>query len=149
MWRKPTLQDAAATLSQAELNAFRTSPDYATASDPVVDLLNRTAQFVRGFCRKNRQLTMCPTPYTLPESLISPAMDYLAYDVLKRLPTQMKDSREKARDQAIELFKSVANCEFTPENWEQGETDESSDSASGRAMPNFGEARHKFLNGQL
>lgn len=133
-WREATFRDIAAKLSQDELNQFRQSPDFRSAADPVADILRLTASFVRGFCRRNRQVTMSPVEYTMPESLISPAMDYAAFDVLKRLSLTPEDARVKAYENALQLFKEVASGEYTPESWSGEGTDED-DSRSNIAHP--------------
>lgn len=122
MWRKPTEDDLAATLSQRELDAYRRSGS-AGGAEPVEDLLARTAQMVRGYCRANHGVVMCRTEGTIPESLVSPAMDYAAYDVLKRLPAPVIEDRRRARDEAQKLFERVANGDFTPEAGEGGDPD--------------------------
>ncbi len=142
-WRTPTLQDIAATLSQKELEAYRTSPDFASGADPVEDLLKRTAAMVRGYVRKNKQVRMSAASYDIPESLISPAMDYAAFDVLKRMPVEIKEPRKDARQQALDLFKAVANGEVTPESFDESEDE------SHLAGPEFGEPRKKLLNEKI
>jgi hypothetical protein len=49
MWRKPTLEDIAATLSSKELEAYRSSTSFE-AGDPVEALIQRTAAMVRSYC---------------------------------------------------------------------------------------------------
>ena len=116
-WRKPTERDLAATLSQEEIDKFRRSfPD----GDPVGDILLRTAELVRGHCRSNRSLMVSPEAGTLPESLISPAMDYAAFDILKRMPLKINDERRMAREAAEALFGKVADGKVTPEDAEDG-----------------------------
>ena len=53
---------------------------------------------------------------TLPESLVSPAMDYAAADVLKRMNVPLNEDRRKARERAEELFRDVAAGKYTPES---------------------------------
>ena len=133
-WRTLKKADLAATLSQKEIDAYQQSaaPSGGRA-DPVADLLGRTAEMVRGYCRANRSLRVSPVPGTIPESLVSPAMDYAAFDVLKRMPTPISEPRQKARDAAVALFERVADGDFTPEDAEDaGETP-----ASAVASPHF------------
>ena len=117
MWRTITLDDIAATLSQAELDAYRRSAsDGAGAPDPVGDLLARTAEMIRGYIRANTSVRLNPAPWTLPDSLISPACDYAAYDVLKRMPVKITEPRQKARDAArVRLRSALASLGYTPE----------------------------------
>jgi len=116
MWRTITLDDIAATLSQAELDAFRRSAA-DTGADPVEALIARTAETVRGFCRSNPALRLSPAPSSLPVALISPACDYAAFDILKRMNLPVKEPRQRARDAAVALFQRVAEGKFTPESY--------------------------------
>lgn len=120
MWRKPTESDLAATLSQKELDTYRQSSG-VDGADPVADLLSRTAEMVRGYCRSNRSLKVSSVPGSLPEGLISPAMDYAAYDVLKRLPVKVGEDRRLAKEAAVALFEKVADGKVTPEDADDGE----------------------------
>ena len=114
-WRKPDENDLAATLSQREIDAYRKSASL-DGSDPVARLLSRTAALVRGYVATNGKVARMGPSGTLPESLISPAMDYAAYDVLKRQPVPVNDDRRLAREKAEALFADVAAGKFTPES---------------------------------
>jgi hypothetical protein len=120
-WRAPTTADLIATLSKAEVDAFDQSVP-ASASAPSEDLVARTASFVRGFIRRNHHVRLGPAG-TLPEGLISPAMDYAAYDMLKRLPVEVGAARVKAREEALLLFEDVASDKVTPESFGEDEAD--------------------------
>lgn len=120
MWRKPNLQDLSATLSEKEIEAYRNSINSEVA-DPVEDLLFRGASFVRGFCRANRAIKLSPLECEIPESLVSPLCDYVAYDVLKRLPLAINEDRKQARENALALFKDVASGNLIPESYETNE----------------------------
>jgi hypothetical protein len=120
-WRAPTTSDLIATLSKAEVDAFDQSVP-ASASAPSEDLVARTASFVRGFIRRNHHVRLGPAG-TLPEGLISPAMDYAAFDVLKRLPVEVGAARVKAREEALLLFEDVAADKVTPESFGEDEAD--------------------------
>ena len=85
--------------------------------DPVAALLERTAEMVRGYIRANTALRIAPMPFTIPDSLVSPACDYAAYDILKRMPVKITDPRQRARDAASALFQNIAAGKFTPESW--------------------------------
>lgn len=129
MWRIPTEADLVATLSAKEIEAFKRSSDFGGA-DPVGSLITRTAEFVRGFLRTGG-VTMDPTTASIPEGLISPAMDYAAYDVLKRLPMEIGKDRADARRSALDLFKSISTRDYQPEAF--GESDDS----GGGVSPSF------------
>ena len=130
-WRAPTTADLAATLSQAEVEAFDQSVPSGGAVTPSADLVARTASFVRGFIRRNHRVRLGPAG-TLPEGLISPAMDYAAFDVLKRLPVEVGAARVKAREEALLLFEDVAANKVTPESYLDEE-----DGAVEEAFPAF------------
>ena len=130
-WRAPTSADLAATLSQAEVEAFDQSVPSGGTVTPSADLVARTASFVRGFVRRNHRVRLGPAG-TLPEGLISPAMDYAAFDVLKRLPVEVGAARVKAREEALLLFEDVAANKVTPESYLDEE-----DGAVEEAFPAF------------
>jgi hypothetical protein len=121
-WRAPTTADLIATLSKAEVDAFNQSVPSGTSPLPSADLVARTASFVRGFIRRNHHVRLGPAG-TLPEGLISPAMDYAAFDVLKRLPVEVGAARVKAREEALLLFDDVAADKVTPEYFGEDEAD--------------------------
>lgn len=113
-WRTVDENDLAATLSQQEVDAYRRSASL-DGSDPVARLLSRTAALVRGYVATNGKVARMGPSGTLPESLISPAMDYAAYDVLKRQPVPVNEDRRRARERAEDLFRDVAQGKYTPE----------------------------------
>lgn len=143
-WRKPELRDIAAVLNQRELEQYRQHPDFATAADPVLDLLEQTAESVRGFCRSNRQITLCPRAGTIPEGLMSFAMDFAAFNVLKRINVKPNEARTDAWKKALEIFESVARGDFMPESYRAD--DEADDASSNRAYPAFSVGRRKILD---
>lgn len=142
-WRKPELRDLAAKLNQRELDSFRQHPDFKTMADPAADILEQTAEFVRGFCRTNKQVNMSPEAGTIPEGLISPAMDYAVYDVLKRINVTPNEARKAAWEKAIDLFEKVASGGYIPESW--SEDAEEGDASSNRATPEFGDSSRRFI----
>lgn len=130
-WRAPTRDDLIATLSREEVEAFDQSAATGSTTAPSADLVARTASFVRGFVRRNHRVRLGPAG-TLPEGLISPAMDYAAFDVLKRLPVEVGAARVKAREEALLLFEDVAANKVTPESYLDEE-----DGAVEEAFPAF------------
>ena len=120
-WRTVDENDLAATLSQGEIDAFRQDASL-DGSDPVARLLSRTVAMVRGYIATNGKVRRMGRSGTLPESLISPAMDYAAADVLKRLAVPLNDDRRKARECAKDLFKDVAAGKYTPESDDADDT---------------------------
>lgn len=114
-WREATLEDLAAHISQEEIDAYRQSCDFQSQADPVQDLIVSVSQMVRGYCRKNFFVNMGPDS-TIPNSLISPAMDIVVYKMLKRMPMEVLKSREYAYQQAMETLEQVAKDEMRPES---------------------------------
>ena len=128
-WRTVDETDLAATISQIEIDTCRASgsPDGA---DPVSHLLKRTVSTVRGYISCNGSVKMGPDG-TLPEGLISAAMDYLAADILKRIDSPLGEDRRNARERAERLFEKVATGQITPESYiDGGEADDGSRPAS-------------------
>ena len=113
-WRTVDENDLAATLSQREIDAFRRSGP-ADGSDRVARLLERTVATVRGWISSNGNVRPGPVG-TLPASLMSPAMDYAAYDLLKSLDKVPNEARTRARERAEELFEKIAAGKLTPES---------------------------------
>ena len=120
-WREVDENDLAASVSQGEIDAFRQDASL-DGSDPVARLLARTVAMVRGYIATNGKVRRMGRSGTLPESLISPAMDYAAADVLKRLAVPLNDDRRKARERAEDLFKDVAAGKYTPESDDADDT---------------------------
>ena len=142
-WRKPEERDLTAKLNQRELAEFKKFPDFATAANPATDLIEQTAEFVRGFCRRNKQVVICPARATIPESLMSPAMDIAAFDVLKRINTNVNESRRLAYEKALELLKDVASGAYTPESYSDEEGD--ADADSNLALPGWTSDKRRFI----
>lgn len=51
----------------------------------------------------------------LPPTLLAPAMDYAAYDLLKRLPVAVGEARRRAREDAAAVFSQVASGRMSVE----------------------------------
>ena len=122
-WRKVTEDDLAATLAQAEVDAYRRSGPQ-DGSDPVARLIASTADYVRGLVACNGAVRMGPAG-TIPNGLVIPAMDYAMGKVLVRISRPLNDDRREALRKAQELFEKIAKGEITPESYtEDGELDE-------------------------
>ena len=104
-WITPTRDDLTATVSAAEIEAFGECADFADAVDAI---LARTVGFVRGFIRAGRT-RLAADEGTLPASLLAPAMDYAAFDLLKRFNVPVGEDRRRARTDALALFEKVAD----------------------------------------
>ena len=103
-WTKPTRDDLTASLSENEIGAYSGSSDF---TDAVEAILSRTVALVRGFVRAGgTRLSLSAD--LLPPALMAPAMDYAAFDLLKRFDIPINEDRRKARTDATELFNRVA-----------------------------------------
>lgn len=118
-WRTPTEDDLVATLSQAEVDSFRRSTG---GLDPVGALLRRTSALFRGAIRTGGRARLSPVDTEIPESVVSKAMDYAAFDVLKRQNREIIKDRRDARRDAEEFMRRLERGDFEPESY--GETDE-------------------------
>ena len=120
-WRIPTEDDVIATISMAELQAYKQSANWQ--EDPVDILCHRAAAMVRDALRTNGNVGMSPNEYEIPEGCISAAMDYVCFDVVKRNGGTVTKERKEARRAAEKLFERIANGEYTPMGWTARETD--------------------------
>ena len=122
-WRTIEESDLAATISQGEIDAFRRD-GALDGSDPVARLLERTVAAVRGWISCNGSVRMGPAG-TIPAALVSPAMDYAAFDLLKSQAMEVNETRTRARERAEQLFEKIATGVFKPESYsEDGAIDE-------------------------
>lgn len=113
-WRVITEDDLTASLSAAEIDAYRKSSQFG---DPVEAQLRSVAAYVRGVVRSSpARVRLAANPLALPESLIVPAMDYLRFGVLARCNIVVNESRTLAYNKACELFDQVRRGEFVPES---------------------------------
>ncbi len=119
-WRNTDIDDLVATISQKEVDAFRRSADFAF--DPVERLLSRTVAMVRGYIRSGGKCRLSPDESLIPESTISKAMDYAAFDVLKRLSITPNEARSKARESAEAYFRKIGDGTLVPESYGSDET---------------------------
>lgn len=118
-WRKPTEDDIVATLSRDEVEAYR--QDFET--DTIRTLLDRTASLVRGYLATNGNIRLSPDDHEIPEATISPAMDYLVVDILKRIGIEPTDIRKEARREAKAYFEKIADGRLTVESYGRPETE--------------------------
>lgn len=124
-WITPSEQDLAGTVSQREIDLFRSSPAASMAADPVADTIAAAADLARGYCRSNGNLRLGPAG-TIPRSLLAPVLDIAAYNILKRLPVPVGEDRRKAYEEAMRILRDVAEGRTTPEGHGEAE-----DAASG------------------
>ena len=127
-WRAITATDVAATLSQREVDGYQRSG--GDNLNPLGTLIERTTARVRLSVRSNGRVRMSHDATLVPLSLISPACDYMAFDILKRLDVEVGEDRGRARQQAIDLFDRIERGEVTPEGWDEPETQDTGHSAA-------------------
>lgn len=115
MWRKVAEADLNSSLSQSEIDAYRRSADFE--HDPVESQIRQVCSYVRGCIRSGgAKVRMAREEDWLPESLISPAMDYLRFQILTRMNQPVNESRTKAYENALALFDQLRKGEFVPES---------------------------------
>lgn len=115
MWRKVLEADLTATLALNEIDAFRKSADFE--HDPVEAQIRQVCGYVRGCIRTGgAKVRMAREEDWLPESLISPAMDYLRFSILTRMDMVVNESRTKAYEAALALFDQLRRGDFVPES---------------------------------
>lgn len=114
-WRKVLESDLNSSLSQSEIEAYRRSADFE--HDPVESQIRQICAYVRGCIRSGgAKVRIAREEDWLPESLISPAMDYMRYQILTRMNQPVNESRTKAYENALALFNELRKGEFVPES---------------------------------
>ena len=117
MWKQPTIEDLKASLSDIETQVFGQEH---FDEQPLLDQLANSVAHVRGFVRSGRKCRMPDDQTLLPDFLIAPAIDYAAFNLLKRLRLVVNESRTKAYERACSLFEKVGSGQIVPEDY--GET---------------------------
>ena len=77
----------------------------------------------RGCVRSGRKCRMPSDEGLLPDMLVAPAMDYAAFNLLKRLRRAVNESRTKSYDRACSLFEKVAQGVIVPEDYGEDPAD--------------------------
>jgi len=114
MWRPVFEADLISRLSLDEIDAFRQQD--GGDGDVIARAIAGEVAYVRGIIRSAPSgIRLSSDESMLPESLISPAMDHLRFNVLTRLNYAVNDSRTKAYEQANVLFDQVRKGDFIPE----------------------------------
>lgn len=115
MWRKVLEADLTASLALNEIDAYRKSADFE--HDPVESQIRQVCGYVRGCIRTGgAKVRMAREEDWLPESLISPAMDYLRFQLLTRKNVNVNESRTKAYEASLALFDQLRRGDFVPES---------------------------------
>ena len=125
MWRKATESDLQKSISATEIEGYRAAAT-ESGGDPIEDLLVRTTRLVRGYLRANRNIKLPNDPLLIPDTLIAPAMDYAAFDVVARVPVDNMDDRRARRKDAIRVFEQVAADQFYVESYGPPENESNS-----------------------
>lgn len=138
-WRKPTVQDLTATLSQVEVEMYQQSPDYDTGEKPEERILADTAELVRGYLRKlsnHGHLRIHPEDGYVPSGMMNALTDIAAFKLLKRFSIDVSDPRKKAYDEAMQILRDVADEKMMPEDYvDPDATEEESINAAASVIP--------------
>lgn len=137
MWRVPKEDDFFAMLEDSEARAF--AVNFEADSAPITRQIGLAVAHVRGCVRSGRKCRMPSDEGLLPDMLIAPAMDYAAYNLLKRLGIEVNETRTKAYDRACSLFEKVAAGTIAPEDF--GEDPAAVEPAAGLARPSIMQKR--------
>lgn len=129
-WVKPTRDDLTATLNATEQDAYSASSS-ASGDDPIEKLLLNTVRLVRGFVQASGT-RLSKDESLIPASLLSPTMDYAAFDILKRIDIPISEDRRKARTDALAIFNRVADGHMAVEP-----PDDIGEEESATALPSF------------
>ncbi len=116
-WRKATEEDLMRSISETEVEAYRRAANDG-GDDRIGALLVRTARLVRGYLRANRRIRLPKDELLIPDTLIAPAMDYAAFDVVAVVPVNNKEDRRARRRDAIRVFEQAASDQFYVESCE-------------------------------
>jgi len=127
-WRAITRADVTASLTLKETESYQRSVDFG--DDPLPILIERTTAYARLAIRSNGRVRMSPDATTLPVSVISPACDYMIFDILKRIDVEVGEDRRRARQQAIDFFDKIEKGDITPEGWDEPESQDTGHSAA-------------------
>ena len=127
-WRAITRADVTASLTLKETENYQRSVEFG--DDPLPILIERTTAYARLAIRSNGRVRMSPDANTLPVSVISPACDYMVFDILKRIDVEVGEDRRRARQQAIDFFEKIERGDITPEGWDEPETQDTGHSAA-------------------
>lgn len=127
-WRAITRADVTASLTLKETENYQRSVEFG--DDPLPILIERTTAYARLAIRSNGRVRMSPDATTLPVSVISPACDYMIFDILKRIDVEVGEDRRRARQQAIDFFDKIERGDITPEGWDEPETQDTGHSAA-------------------
>ena len=110
-WITITEDDLLTVMSGPELKAIRAAALKTDQPDPVEPTLLQVADQVRGSvgaCENNR----LGVTGTIPQKLLTTALDIAAYRIPSRVGITPKESRTNLYKDALALLKEVAACRF-------------------------------------
>lgn len=116
-WRTLTETDLLQALSGSELDALRAAVLASGQADPIATQIAQVVDMVRGYIRGGG--FDLGEADTIPESLISPAVDLIVLRVGSRAAGFLLDDNNVRRDAARaaqSLFRDVANGKFRVES---------------------------------
>ena len=113
-WRPLTESDMLAALSATEIAAYQRSDGY---TEVLPRILADTAELVRSYCRSHGNIRLSPRAGAIPASLVAPATDYAVFQLLKRMPVRIPEPRTAAKDDALRIFRDIADGRVTPESY--------------------------------
>jgi hypothetical protein len=121
-WIELTEEDLLTAVSGPELGAIRAAALRSAQADPVQPTIDQVTDLVRGYvggCSRNLPLG----DVGIPQKLVSAAIDLIAVRMSNRVNLAIKPGRQKAHDDAMELLKTVARCDFAIEEAETVSTE--------------------------
>ena len=110
MWTKLTEEKIVANLSRREIESYRR--DFEV--DVVRSIIDDTTELIRGSIESGRKCRLSPEAGTIPKMLISPASDYAAYMLLKRINIVPNEARTASYENANSLFNKIASGQIIP-----------------------------------
>jgi len=111
-WRVPTQSDLETRLSTKEITAYANTVTYG---DAVGELINQTADEVRGYIAANRAAVLADEAHSLPPMLIGPCLDIVVVNLLKVINLNVNETRQNACESARALLEKIAEGKITPE----------------------------------
>ena len=115
-WRAVDENDLANVISQGEIDAYRRD-GALDGSDPVARLIHSTVGYARTFLTTNGTINLAPDPHWLPEALVVPTMEIVAYTILKRYDVPPNDARKAACDDAKKMLQDIADRKLAVESY--------------------------------
>ena len=114
MWITLNETDLQGKLAGPELTAIQTVALSDGQTNPVQEVLNDTAEFVRGFVANQPRNIPLGNGVTVPSKLKSAALAIAVHEACSRLPTRVLLTPDRIRqyDNAIHLLERVADGRF-------------------------------------